>query len=135
MIDLTKFIIEKLKVSTKLRSHGDISVVRLFDFLKWFYDVENEYELSIVLMKMDKQSDILYQIEQYYGTSSSSAYKFLMGHKEEELEIQTKNTHGNYEFLVTLKKGNNSKYFFILGTKDILLRFYKNEPIPDDIKL
>lgn len=32
MIDLTEFITEKLKVSTKRRSHGDISVVRFFDF-------------------------------------------------------------------------------------------------------
>ena len=58
-----------------------------------------------------------------------------MGHKEDEVEIQTKDTSRDYEFLVILKKGNNSKYCFILGTKDILLRFYKNEPIPDDIKL
>ena len=133
MIDLTEFITEKLKVSTKRRSHGDISVVRFFDFLKWFYDVNSAYELSIDLI--NEQSDVLYQIEQYYGTSTVSAYKFLMGHKEDELEIQTKGKPGNYEFLVILKKGNNSKYCFILGTKDILVRFYKDEEIPDDIKL
>ena len=32
MIDLAKFITEKLKVTTG-RSHGDISIVRLLDFL------------------------------------------------------------------------------------------------------
>lgn len=133
MIDLTEFITEKLKVSTKRRSHGDISVVRFFDFLKWFYEVDNAYELSMDLI--NEQSDVLYQIEQYYSTSTVSAYKFLMGHKDDELEIQTKGKPGNYEFLVILKKGNNSKYCFIPGTKDILLRFYKNEEIPDDIKL
>ena len=132
MIDLAKFITEKLKVTTS-RSRGDISVVCLLDFLLWFYGVDSKYELSMDFIK--KQSDILKQIEQYYGTSSVSAYKFLMGHKEDEVEIQTKDTSGDYEFLVILKKGNNSKYCFILGTKDILLRFYKNEPIPDDIKL
>ena len=58
-----------------------------------------------------------------------------MGHKEDEVEIQTKGTSGDYEFLIVLKKGNNSKYSFILGTKDILLRFYKDEPIPEDIEL
>ena len=129
MIDLTEFITEKLKVSTKQRSHGDISVVRFFDFLKWFYEVDNSMDL------INEQSDVLYQIEQYYGTSTVSAYKFLMGHKEDELEIQTKGKPGNYEFLVILKKGNNSKYCFILDTKDILVRFYKDEEIPDDIKL
>ena len=132
MIDLAKFIAEKLKVTTS-RSLGDISVVRLLDFLLWFYDVDSTYELSMDFIK--KKSDILNQIEQYYGTSSSSAYKFLMGHKEDEVEIQTKDTSGDYEFLVILKKGNNSKYSFILGTKDILLRFYKDEPIPEDIEL
>lgn len=133
MIDLTEFITEKLKVSTKQRSHGDISVVRFFDFLKWFYEVDNAYELSMDLI--NEQSDVLYQIEQYYSTSTGSAHKFLMGHKEDELEIQTKGKPGNYEFLVILKKGDNSKYCYIWGTKDILLRFYKDEEIPDDIKL
>ena len=133
MIDLTEFITEKLKVSTKRRSHGDISVVRFFDFLKWFYEVDNAYELSMDLI--NEQSDVLYQIEQYYSTSTGSAYKFLMGHKEDELERQTKGKPGNYEFLVILKKGDNSKYCYIWGTKDILLRFYKDEEIPDDIKL
>lgn len=132
MIDLAKFITEKLKVTTS-RSRGDISIVRLLDFLLWFYDVNSGYELSMDLIK--KKSDILNQIEQYYGTSSVSAYKFLMGHKEDELEIQTKGRSGDYEFLIVLKKGNNSKYSFILGTKDILLRFYKDEPIPEDIEL
>ncbi len=132
MIDLVKFITEKLKVTTS-RSHGDISMVRLLDFLLWFYDVDSKYELSMDFIK--KQSDILNQIEQYYGTSSVSAYKFLMGHKEDEVEIQTKGASGDYEFLIVLKKGNNSKYSFILGTKDILLRFYKDEPIPEDIEL
>ena len=132
MIDLAKFITEKLKVTTS-RSQGDIYVVRLLDFLLWFYDVDSKYELSMDFIK--KQSDILKQIEQYYGTSSVSAYKFLMGHKEDEVEIQTKGASGDYEFLIVLKKGNNSKYSFILGTKDILLRFYKDEPIPEDIKL
>ena len=132
MIDLTKFITEKLKVTTS-RSRGDISIVRLLDFLLWFYDVDSKYELSMDFIK--KQSDILNQIEQYYGTSSVSAYKFLMGHKEDEVEIQTKGASGDYEFLIVLKKGNNSKYSFILGTKDILLRFYKDEPIPEDIEL
>ena len=133
MIDLTEFITEKLKVSTKQRSHGDISVVRFFDFLKWFYEVDNAYELSMDLI--NEQSDVLYQIEQYYSTSTGSAYKFLMGHKDDELEIQTKGKPGNYEFLVILKKGDNSKYCYIWGTKDILVRFYKDEEIPDDIKL
>jgi hypothetical protein len=133
MIDLTKFITEKLKVSTKRRSHGDISVVRLIDFLMWFYDVDSAYALSMDLI--NDQSDVLYQIEQYYRTSTVSAYKFLMGHEEEELEIQTKGKPGNYEFLVILKKGDNSKYCYIWGTKDILVRFYKDEEIPDDIKL
>ena len=133
MIDLTEFITEKLKVSTKRRPHGDISVVRFFDFLKWFYEVDNAYELSMDLI--NEQSDVLYQIEQYYSTSTVSAYKFLMGHKDDELEIQTKGKPGNYEFLVILKKGNNPKYSFLLDTKDILLRFYKDEEIPEDIKL
>ena len=132
MIDLAKFITEKLKVTTS-RSHGDISIVRLLDFLLWFYDADSTYELSMDFIK--KKSDILNQIEQYYGTSSVSAYKFLMGHKEDEVEIQTKGASGDYEFLIVLKKGNNSKYSFILGTKDILLRFYKDEPIPEDIEL
>ena len=132
MTDLAKFIIEKLKVTTS-RSRGDISIVRLLDFLLWFYDADSTYELSMDFIK--KKSDILNQIEQYYGTSSVSAYKFLMGHKEDEVEIQTKGASGDYEFLIVLKKGNNSKYSFILGTKDILLRFYKDEPIPEDIEL
>ena len=132
MIDLTKFITEKLKVTTS-RSHGNISIVRLLDFLLWFYDVNRVYDLSMDFIK--KKSDILNQIEQYYGTSSVSAYKFLMGHKEDEVEIQTKGASGDYEFLIVLKKGNNSKCSFILGTKDILLRFYKDEPIPEDIEL
>ena len=130
MIDLTEFITEKLKVSTKRRSHGDISVVRFFDFLKWFYEVDNVYELSMDLI--NEQSDVLYQIEQYYGTSTVSAYKFLMGHKEDELEIQTKGKQGNYEFLVILKKGKDFKN---VRSGNILLRFYKDEPIPEDIKL
>lgn len=133
MKTIHNFISEKLKITTKRRSHGDISVVCLFDFLKWFYEVDNAYELSMDLI--NEQSDVLYQIEEYYGTSTVSAYKFLMGHKEDELEIQTKGKPGNYEFLVILKKGNNSKYCYILGTKDILLRFYKDKEIPDDIKL
>lgn len=133
MKQINRYILEKLKVSTKRRSHGDISVVRFFDFLKWFYEVDNAYELSMDLI--NEQSDVLYQIEQYYGTSTVSAYKFLMGHKEDELEIQTKGKPGNYEFLVILKKGDNSKYCYIWGTKDILLRFYKDEEIPYDIKL
>jgi hypothetical protein len=133
MKQLNNYILEKLKVSAKGRSDGDISVVRLLDFLMWFYDVDSTYELSMDLI--NEQSDVLYQIEQYYSTSTVSAYKFLMGHKEDELEIQTKGKPGNYEFLVILKKGNNSKYCFILDTKDILVRFYKDEEIPDDIKL
>lgn len=133
MKTINNFISEKLKITTKRRSHDDISVVRLIDFLMWFYDVNNTYELSMDLI--NEQSDVLYQIEQYYGTSTVSAYKFLMGHKEDELEIQTKGKPGNYEFLVILKKGNNSKYCFILDNKDILVRFYKDEEIPDDIKL
>lgn len=132
MKQLNNYILEKLKVSAKGRSDGDISVVRLLDFLMWFYDVDSTYELSMDLI--NEQSDVLYQIEQYYSTSTVSAYKFLMGHKEDELEIQTKGKPGNYEFLVILKKGNNSKYCFILDTKDILVRFYKDEEIPDDIK-
>jgi hypothetical protein len=133
MKQLNNYILEKLKVSVKGRSDGDISVVRLLDFLMWFYDVDSTYELSMDLI--NEQSDVLYQIEQYYSTSTVSAYKFLMGHKEDELEIQTKGKPGNYEFLVVLKKGNNSKYCFILDTKDILVRFYKDEEIPEDIKL
>lgn len=133
MKQFKRYIFEKLKVSTKRRSHGDISVVRFLDFLLWFYDVDRAYDLSLDFI--NEQSDILYQIEQYYSTSTVAAYKFLMGHKEDELEIQTKGKPGNYEFLVILKKGDNSKYCFILGTKDILVRFYKDEEIPDDIKL
>lgn len=133
MKQINRYILEKLKVSTKRRSRGDISVVRLIDFLMWFYDVNSTYELSMDLI--NEQSDVLYQIEQYYSTSTVSAYKFLMGHNDDELEIQTKGKPGNYEFLVILKKGNNSKYCFILDTKDILVRFYKDEEIPDDIKL
>jgi hypothetical protein len=133
MKTINNFISEKLKVSTKRRSGGDISVVRFLDFLLWFYDVDRVYDLSMDFI--NEQSDVLYQIEEYYGTSTVSAYKFLMGHKEDELEIQTKGKPGNYEFLVILKKGNNSKYCFILDTKDILVRFYKDEEIPDDIKL
>jgi hypothetical protein len=133
MKTINNFILEKLKITPKVKSNGDISVVLFIDFLKWFYDVDSTYELSMDLI--NEQSDVLYQIEQYYGTSTVSAYKFLMGHKEDELEIQTKGKPGNYEFLVILKKGNNSKYCFILDTKDILVRFYKDEEIPDDIKL
>ena len=133
MKTINNFISEKLKVSTKRRSSGDISVVRFLDFLLWFYDVDRVYDLSMDFI--NEQSDVLYQIEEYYGTSTVSAYKFLMGHKEDELEIQTKGKPGNYEFLVILKKSNNSKYCFILDTKDILVRFYKDEEIPDDIKL
>ena len=118
MKTINNFISEKLKVSTKRRSNGDISVVRFLDFLLWFYDVNNTYELSMDLI--NEQSDVLYQIEEYYGTSTVSAFKFLMGHKEDELEIQTKGKPGNYEFLVILKKGNNPKYSFLLDTKDIL---------------
>jgi hypothetical protein len=87
MKQINRYILEKLKVSTKRRSHGDISVVRFFDFLLWFYEVDNAYELSMDLI--NEQSDVLYQIEQYYSTSTVSAYKFLMGHKDDELEIQT----------------------------------------------
>lgn len=133
MKTINNFILEKLKITPKTKSNGDISVVLFIDFLKWFYDVDSAYELSMDLI--NEQSDVLYQIEQYYGTSTVSAYKFLMGHKEDELEIQTKGKPGNYEFLVILKKGNNSKYCFILDTKDILVRFYKDKEIPDDIKL
>jgi len=133
MKTINTFISEKLKITPKGKSNGDISVVVFIDFLKWFYDVSSNYELSMDLI--NEQSDVLYQIEQYYGTSTVSAYKFLMGHKEDELEIQTKGKPGNYEFLVILKKGNNPKYSFLLDTKDILLRFYKDDEIPEDIKL
>ena len=127
MIDLTKFITEKLKVTTKTNKE---TVVKFIDFLKWFYDVNHDYELSIDLI--NEQSDILYQIEQYYGCGLSEAYHFLMNHQSEELEIETKGKPGNYEFLIVLKKGKDFKNS---RNGDILLRFYKHEPIPEDIKL
>lgn len=130
MIDLSKFIIEKLKVSTKRRSHGDISVVRLLDFLKWFYDVNHDYELSIDLI--NEQSDVLYQIEQYYGCGLSEAYRFIINRQDEEVEIETKGKPGDYEFLIVLNKG---KDFRNSRNGDILLRLYKDEPIAEDIKL
>ena len=127
MIDLAKFITEKLRV-TKNTNNG--TVVKLVDFLKWFYDVNHDYELSIDLI--NEQSDILYQIEQYYGCGLSEAYHFLMNRQSEELEIETKGKPGDYEFLIVLKKGKDFKN---VRSGNILLRFYKDEPIPEDIKL
>lgn len=53
MIDLAKFITEKLKVTTS-RSQGDISIVRLLYFLLWFYDVDSKYELSMEFIKSNQ---------------------------------------------------------------------------------
>lgn len=127
MIDLTKFITEKLRVTTRTNKE---TVVKLIDFLKWFYKVNHDYELSIDLI--NEQSDILYQIEQYYGCGLSEAYHFLMNHQSEEVKIETKGKLGDYEFLIVLKKG---KEFRNSRKGDILLRFYEDEPIPGDIKL
>jgi len=127
MIGLTKFITEKLRVTTN-KNHG--TIVKFVDFLKWFYDVNHDYELSIDLI--NEQSDILYQIEQYYGCGLSEAYHFLMNRQSEELEIETKGKPGDYEFLIVLKKGKDFKN---VRSGNILLRFYKDEPIPEDIKL
>lgn len=127
MIDLTKFITEKLKVTTKTNNG---TVVKFVDFLKWFYDVNHDYELSIDLI--NEQSDILYQIEQYYGCGLSEAYHFIINRQSEEVEIETKGKPGDYEFLIVLKKGKDFKN---VRSGNILLRFYKDEPIPEDIKL
>ena len=127
MIDLAKFITEKLRV-TKNTNNG--TVVKLVDFLKWFYDVNHDYELSIDLI--NEQSDVLYQIEQYYGCGLSEAYHFIINRQSEEIEIETKGKPGAYEFLLVLKK---DKDFKDSRNGDILLRFYKDEPIPEDIKL
>lgn len=127
MIDLTKFIIEKLKVTTNINKE---TVVKFIDFLKWFYDVDHDYELSIDLI--NEQSDILYQIEQYYSCSLSEAYHFLMNNQSVDVEIETKGKSGDYEFLIVLKKG---KPLRDIRNGDILLRFYKDKPIPEDIKL
>jgi len=127
MIDLAKFITEKLRV-TKNTNNG--TVVKLVDFLKWFYDVNHDYELSIDLI--NEQSDVLYQIEQYYGCGLSEAYHFIINRQSEEIEIETKGKPGDYEFLLVLKK---DKDFKDSRNGDILLRFYKDEPIPEDIKL
>lgn len=127
MIDLTKFITEKLRVTTNTNKG---TVVKLIDFLKWFYDVDHDYELSIDLI--NEQSDILYQIEQYYSCSLSEAYHFLMNNQSVDVEIETKGKSGDYEFLIVLKKG---KPLRDIRNGDILLRFYKDKPIPEDIKL
>ena len=127
MIGLTKFITEKLRVTTN-KNHG--TIVKFVDFLKWFYDVNHDYELSIDLI--NEQSDILYQIEQYYSCSLSDAYHFIINRQSEELEIETKGKLGDYEFLIVLKKG---KPLRDTRKGDILLRFYEDEPIPEDIKL
>lgn len=127
MIGLNKFITEKLRV-TPNKNHG--TIVKFVDFLKWFYDVNHDYELSIDLI--NEQSDILYQIEQYYGCGLSEAYHFLMNRQSEEVEIETKGKPGDYEFLIVLKKGKDFKN---VRSGNILLRFYKDEPIPEDIKL
>lgn len=127
MIDLTKFITEKLKVTTNTNKG---TVVKFIDFLKWFYDVNHDYELSIDLI--NDQSDVLYQIEQYYGCGLSEAYHFLMNRQSEELEIETKGKPGDYEFLIVLKKGKDFKN---VRSGNILLRFYNDKPIPEDIKL
>lgn len=127
MIDLTKFITEKLKVTTKTNNG---TVVKFVDFLKWFYDVNHDYELSIDFI--NEQSDILYQIEQYYGCGLSEAYHFIINRQSEEVEIETKGKPGDYEFLIVLKKGKDFKN---VRSGNILLRFYKDEPIPEDIKL
>lgn len=127
MIDLTKFITEKLKVTTNTNKE---TVVKFVDFLKWFYDVNHDYELSIDLI--NEQSDILYQIEQYYGCGLSEAYHFIINRQSEEVEIETKGKPGDYEFLIVLKKGKDFKN---VRSGNILLRFYKDEPIPEDIKL
>ena len=129
MIDLAKFITEKLRV-TKTKSSNNETIVKLVDFLKWFYDVNHDYELSIDLI--NEQSDVLYQIEQYYGCGLSEAYHFIINRQSEEIEIETKGKPGDYEFLLVLKK---DKDFKDSRNGDILLRFYKDEPIPEDIKL
>ena len=127
MIDLAKFITEKLRVT---KSSNNETIVKFLDFLKWFYDVNHDYELSIDLI--NEQSDILYQIEQYYGCGLSEAYHFIINRQSEEIEIETKGKPGDYEFLLVLKK---DKDFKDSRNGDILLRFYKDEPIPEDIKL
>lgn len=129
MIDLAKFITEKLRV-TKTKSSNNETIVKLVEFLKWFYDVTHDYELSIDLI--NEQSDVLYQIEQYYGCGLSEAYHFIINRQSEEVQIETKGKPGDYEFLIVLKK---EKDFKDSRNGDILLRFYKDEPIPEDIKL
>lgn len=127
MIDLTKFIVEKLRVTTN-KNHG--TIVKFLDFLKWIYDVNHDYELSIELI--NEQSDVLYQIEQHYGCGLSEAYHFLINHQSEEVEIETKGKPGDYEFLIVLKKGKDFKN---VRSGSILLRFYKDEPIPEMLKI
>lgn len=127
MIDLKKFIIEKLRVTNRTNKE---TVVKFIDFLKWFYDVNYGYELSVDLI--NEQSDVLYQIEQYYGCGLSEAYHFIINRQSEEVQIETKGEPGDYEFLIILKKENDFKHS---RNGDICLRFYKDEPIPQDIKL
>lgn len=127
MIDLAKFITEKLRVT---KGSNNETIVKLVDFLKWFYDVTHDYELSIDLI--NDQSDVLYQIEQYYGCGLSEAYHFIINRQSEEVQIETKGEPGDYEFIIVLKKENDFKNS---RNGDIGLRFYKDEPIPEDIKL
>lgn len=131
MRKLEEFVNEKLKVSKHSSQYDNDTCTVIFgDFLMWFYDVKHDYELSIDLI--NDQSDVLYQIEQYYGCGLSEAYHFIINRQSEEVEIETKGKPGNYEFLIVLKKG---KEFRNSRNGDILLRFYKDEPIPEDIKL
>lgn len=132
MIQLNTYITEKLKITSK-RSRGNNSFVILGDFLKWIFDVKEDYELSIDLI--NESSDQLYAIEQYYGCYLKEAYNFLMSYKDDEVEIETKKSKydGTYEFLFVLPY--NKDIISSANTKDILLRFYKNEEIPSEIEL
>lgn len=134
MIKLEKFVNEKLKVSKHSSQYDNDTCTVIFgDFLMWFYDVKHDYELSIDLI--NEQSDVLYQIEQYYGCGLSEAYHFIINRQDEEIEIETKSKSGNHEFnefLIVLKKG---KDFRNSRNGDILLRFYKETNIPQEIMI
>jgi hypothetical protein len=132
MIQLNTYITEKLKIASK-RSKGNISFVILSDFLKWLFDVKEDYELSIDLI--NESCDQLYAIEQYYGCYLKEAYNFLMSYKANEVEIETKKSKydGTYEFLFVLPY--NKDIISSVNTKDILLRFYNVNKIPSEIEL
>lgn len=139
LLSKSKYIIkeslvnEKLKITGNKKSNNEYSIVILVEFLKWLFDVTDEYELSIDLV--NNSCDQLYGIEEYYGCYTQEAYNFLMSYKDEEVEIETKKSKydGTYEFLFVLPY--NDSILKSPNKKNILLRFYNDTEIPEDIKL